>query len=127
LIVAMLIVLSLLACDLSRFGAYSCSDYCEQVMQRTEVCTQEKIDQECAELGEEACSQASESDVSTYASQGREDWAGQSRDQMLASCQGDVETSGKSEASCQAETATINNISCQDLLGLIGALGDAAR
>ena len=123
----MLLALTLLACDLTQFGAYTCDQYCEQVLDKTTECTQQKLDQECTELGESACAELKESDVSDYASQSREDWAGQTREQMITSCKDDIAASGKTDASCQAETATINNITCDDLLNLIGALGESAR
>ncbi len=128
----MLLVLSLLACDLTQFGAYTCDDYCEQVLLRTETCTQAALDSKCEELGgtpEEiaACKQMTEGDVSEYAAQGQEDWAGQTRAQMVESCNADIAEAEKSDASCQAETATINNITCDDLIGLISALGESAN
>ena len=111
-----------LACDLSKYGAYDCEAYCDQVLTKTEACTQDAIDAQCAELGDTACKAATESDLSEYASQSRSDWAGQSRRELVDSCNSDVAASGKTEAQCLAETATINNITCDDLLGLLESL-----
>ncbi len=118
----MLFLTLVLACDLSKYGAYDCEAYCDQVLTKTETCTQESIDAQCAELGDAACKTATEGDLSEYASQGRSDWAGQSRRELVDSCNSDVAASGKSEAECLAETAAINNITCAELLGLLESL-----
>ncbi len=119
----MLFLTLALACDLSKFGAYDCEAYCDQVIAKTETCTQAAIDAQCAELGDTACKAATESDLSTYASQSRSDWAGQGRRELVDSCNADIAESGKTEAQCLAETGTINNITCDDLLGLLETLG----
>lgn len=116
----------LLACDLSRFGAYTCDAYCGQVLDRTQTCATEMALAECeaADVPEGYdCEEYSEERLAEFASRGRPDWAGQSRREMLESCEADVIASDKTDAACQAETATLNNIECDDLLTLLGDLG----
>jgi hypothetical protein len=125
----MLLVL-LAACNLSRFGAYTCDEYCDQVLNRTETCAEEAALAECeaADVPDDFdCEEYSEDQLAQYASRGRPDWAGQTRVEMLESCEADIQTSGKSDASCQAETATLNNIACEDLLTLLAQLADAGE
>jgi hypothetical protein len=116
----------LFACDLSRFGAYTCDAYCDQVLDRTQTCAAEMALAECEAADVPAdydCEEYSEERLAEFASQGRPDWAGQSRTEMLDSCRADILASGKTDAACQAETATINNVACEDLLTLLGDLG----
>ncbi len=118
-------LLLLLACDLSRFGAYSCDEYCGQVLDRTQECAAEAALAECeaADVPDDFdCEEYSDEQLANYASRGNPEWAGQTRIEMLEDCEADVERSGKSDASCQAETATLNNLECDDLLSLLGQL-----
>jgi hypothetical protein len=109
--------------DPATYGAVTCDEYCGEVLDRVEVCAQEQAETDCLAAGgtQAECSQnISDQEMSAYASEGNASWDGKSRAQMVASCKDSV--SVKSEAQCAAETATINNLSCDDLLGLIGGM-----
>lgn len=104
-------LLILAACvDLEQLGVYSCDEYCEQVLDKTEECAAEAD----AELAE-------------YASTARDDWAGKERADMVASCQADVVDAGKTDTECQAETGTINNLTCDQILDVLSGLASAAQ
>lgn len=124
----MIWLLALFACDLSKYGAYTCDEYCGQVIGKTEECAEAAALAECEDAGIDSdCSVFTEEELAAYAAQGREDWAGASKEEMLASCQGDLASAGKTDAECQAETATLNNIECTDLLSLLGQIESSAR
>lgn len=114
----------LLGCDLEKLGAYDCSQYCDQVIAKTEECASEYATAQCEAEGvpAEQCDPDAWGEVQEYAGQAREDWEGADRDQMVASCQEDIEESGKADTTCQAETATINNLTCDQILDLLGEL-----
>lgn len=118
-----LLLLVLTACDLfnaESVGAYTCDEYCGEVVDKTDECAEEA----CAADAE--CASYSDAEMAEYAAKGRDDWAGASRDDMLASCESDLASAGKSDTECQAETAVLNNISCDDLLSLLGQIRDGA-
>lgn len=124
----MLLILSLFACDLTKVGAYDCDAYCGEVLGKTEECATVAAEQECEDQGvESACGELTDEQLSSYAAQGREDWEGAARDDMLASCKEDIAAAGKTDAQCQAETATLNNITCDDLLSLLGTIQASAQ
>ena len=116
-----LLLLTLTACDLfnpESVGAYTCDEYCGEVVSKTDECAE----QACAD--DPDCASYSDAEMTDYAAQGRDDWAGASRDEMLASCESDLAAAGKSDTECQTETAVLNNLSCDDLLGLLGQIRD---
>ncbi len=120
-----MLILSLLACELfdpSKVGAYSCSEYCPQVIDKTDACAEAQYEAECAKL-DSGCPEYSEDELQAYAAEGNGDWGTKSKEEMLSSCEADLAASEKSETQCNAETATINNLSCDEILGLIGGLG----
>ncbi len=112
--------------DLESVGAYSCDEYCEQVLAKTETCAEESATAACEASGS-ACGELTEEQLAAYAAEGRDDWAGASRAAMIDSCNADIEEVGKQDAACQAETATINNLSCEQILDLLGQIADAAQ
>jgi hypothetical protein len=118
-----LLFIALTACDLfnaESVGAYTCDEYCGEVIDKTDECAEEA----CA--ADPDCASYTDEEMAEYAAEGRDDWAGASRDEMLASCESDLASAGKSDTECQAETAVLNNISCTDLLGLLGQIRDGA-
>lgn len=120
-----MLILSFLACELidpAKYGAYSCADYCGQVVDKADSCAEQKYEDECAQL-DSGCPEYSEEELQAYAKEGNADWGTKSKSEMLSSCQDDLDSSGKSEAECNAETATINNLSCDEILNVIGGLG----
>lgn len=118
-----MLLLLLAACiDLESLGAYSCDEYCEQVLDKTEECGEAVAQAECEAAGGTDCSEFTEEQLAEYASQAREDWSGASRNDMVKSCKEDIAASEKTDASCQAETATINNLTCDQILDTIGSL-----
>jgi hypothetical protein len=123
----MLLTIALLGCDLTKVGAYDCSEYCDQVIAKTQECGEQAAHDQCVEAGgtEEECSATSWEDVQAYAGEAREDWADASKDDMIASCEQDIEESGKTDASCEAETATINNVTCDQILDTIETLSSS--
>jgi hypothetical protein len=123
----MLLVLLLAACDLEKFGAYTCDEYCEQMLDKTEECATAAARSECESAGGANCDQITDEQLATYASQAREDWADSSKNEMIASCKEDIAASQKADAECQAETATINNLTCDQILDTIQSLAEAAQ
>jgi hypothetical protein len=122
-----MLLLLLAACiDLTQFGAYSCDEYCEQILDKTEECALVAAEAECIEAGGTDCSSISEDELSSYVSGAREDWADASRNEMVNSCKEDIASSEKTDAACQAETATINNLTCDQILDTLGGLAGAA-
>lgn len=108
----LILLLSLAACDLldpEQVGAFTCDEYCDQVVGKTEECAAEQS-----------------KEVDEFAAEGREDWAGATATEMIASCNDDLESAGKSDTECQAETTVLNNLSCDDILGLLGDLQSGA-
>jgi predicted nucleotide-binding protein len=103
-----------------KIGAYTCDEYCEQVLDKTGECAQEQADAACA-ADPQACKDFSDEDLAAFAAQGNPDWEGKNRQQMVDDC--NVDIADKDDAACQAETATLNNLSCDDILSLIGNLG----
>jgi hypothetical protein len=82
-------------------GIYGCDEYCEQLISRTEVCADEEgltVDELVATV--------------------KPDWEGLSRDEIITNCDQMITDQGKSEASCQTETGTFNNLSCDDIIGV---------
>lgn len=121
------VLVSLLGCDLlnpEAIGAYTCDQYCDEVVAKTDECAQAAYEDACA--ADPDCAEYSESDMSDYAAQGRSDWAGASSDEMIASCEADLTSAGKTDTECQAETAILNNLTCDELLGLLGDIQAAA-
>ena len=123
-----MLLLLLAACiDLEQFGAYSCDEYCEQVLDKTEECAEQVLQSECESAGGTDCETLTEEELAEYASRGREDWADATRTDMVKSCKEDIAGSGKTDAACQAETATINNLSCDQILDTISTLAEAVE
>ncbi len=124
-----MLLLSLLlpACDLEKLGAYACDEYCDQALDKTSECAEEAAQQECEDAGGTDCDVFTEEQLAEYASVAREDWAESSRAEMIASCQTDIEEAEKTDAACQAETATFNNITCDQMLDTLSALAAAAQ
>lgn len=123
-----LLPLLLSACvDLEKLGAYSCEEYCDQVLDKTSECAEEAAREECEDAGGTDCDQFTEEQLAEYASAAREDWAESSRAEMIASCQSDIAEAEKTDASCQAETATFNNITCDQMLDTLSAIAAAAQ
>lgn len=121
------LLLSLSACglfDAESIGAYTCDQYCDEVVAKTDECAQQAYEDACA--ADPDCAEYSESDMADYAAQGRSDWAGASSDEMVASCEADLASAGKSDAECQAETALLNNLTCDDVLALLGEIQSGA-
>lgn len=122
-----MLLLLLVACvDLEKLGAYSCDEYCEQMLDKTSECAETAARQECEAAGGTDCDQFTEEQLAEYASVAREDWADKTRNEMVGSCQDDIAASGKTDAACQAETATVNNLTCDQVLDALGTLADAA-
>lgn len=118
----MLVLLSFLACDLlnpENLGAYTCDEYCDQVVSKTDECAQA----DCT-ANPDACGGYTEEDLAAYAASGRSDWEGASRDEMVSSCNDDLEAAAKSDAECQTETAIVNNLTCDEMLQLLGQIQD---
>jgi hypothetical protein len=117
-------LLFLLGCDLTQIGAYTCDEYCDQVISKTEECAAVYAADACEAEGVPAdqCDSDAWEEVQAYAGQEREDWASANRNEMVGSCQEDLEASGKSDTTCQAETGTLNNLSCDQILDLLGEL-----
>lgn len=116
----MIFFLSFLACDLlnpENLGIYTCDDYCDQVVTKTEECAVAQC-----EADPESCGggEFTEEDLAAYAASGREDWEGKSKRDMVGSCNDDLEAAAKSDTECQAETALINNLTCDEMLTLLG-------
>ncbi len=44
-------LLLLLGCDLTQIGAYTCDEYCDQVISKTEECASVYAEDQCAEAG----------------------------------------------------------------------------
>jgi len=122
----MISLILLPACNLEQVGAYTCDEYCPQVLDKTEECAQQQFTEDCQAAGGTNCDQMTDEALSAYAGEGRDDWADASRADMLASCQQDIEDAGKSDSACQAETATINNLTCDQILDLLGDIQSAA-
>ncbi len=121
-----MLLLLLAACiDLEKLGAYSCDEYCEQVLDKTEECAEAAVQAECEAAGQADC-EFTDAELAEYASTAREDWADASRNEMVGSCKEDIAASGKTDTQCQAETATINNLTCDQILDTLGSLADAA-
>ncbi len=124
----MLVVLSLLGCaeidklfNPETYGAYTCDEYCEQVVDKTDECAAE----ECANNPD--CGEYSEEDLSAYAAEGRDDWEGASKQDMVDSCNDDLSSADKSDTECQAETAVLNNLTCDEILSLLGEIQSAGE
>jgi hypothetical protein len=117
------LLLLTVACDLlnpEAVGAYTCDEYCGEVVAKTDECAQAACE------ADPDCAAYSEAEMAEYAAQGRDDWAGASSDDMLASCESDLASAGKTDTQCQAETAVLNNLTCDELLGLLGQIRDGA-
>lgn len=122
-----LISLLLTGCDLEQFGAFSCEQYCDQVLAKTTSCAEQAAKDECEAAGGSDCDVFTEEQLAEYASRGREDWAESSRDEMVASCQDDIAEAGKKDSACQAETATINNLTCDQMLDVLSTIAESAQ
>lgn len=123
----MLILISLLGCELfnpESLGAFTCDEYCDEVVSKTNECAQAAFDDECAANPD--CGEYAESDLADYASEGRSDWAGATRDDMIASCESDLSAAEKTDTECQAETAVLNNLTCDEVLQLLGTIQSGA-
>ncbi|MDP2309038.1 MAG: hypothetical protein Q8P18_23645 [Pseudomonadota bacterium] len=123
----LLLSLVLAGCDLTKLGAYSCDEYCDQVLSKTSECAEQAAQDECEAAGGTDCDAFSEEQLAEYASTAREDWAESSRAEMVASCQSDITEAGKTDTACQAETATINNLTCDQILDTLSAIATAAQ
>lgn len=122
----MLLVLIAACIDLTKFGAYSCDQYCEQVLDKTEECAEAAVQAECEAAGGMDCGSLTDEELGEYVSSARSDWAAASRNEMVGSCKEDIAAAEKTDASCQAETATINNLTCDQVLDTLSALAQAA-
>ncbi len=124
-----MILLSVLlaGCDLEKIGAYTCDEYCDQVLTKTEECAEAAATQTCEDAGGTDCGGLTEGQLGEYASTAREDWANSSRVEMIASCNADIAAAEKTDASCQAETATINNLTCDQILDTLTTIANAAQ
>jgi hypothetical protein len=118
----MLIVLLAACIDLESLGAYTCDEYCGQVIDKTAQCAEEAAIAECEAAAETDCPEFSDAELGEYAASARTDWADASRAEMVASCDADIQASGKSDTECEAETATLNNLECSQILDVIDAL-----
>jgi hypothetical protein len=123
----LLLSLLLAGCDLEKLGAYTCDEYCDQVLSKTSDCAEEAAQQECLDAGGTDCDVFTEEQLAEYASTAREDWAESTRAEMVASCQADIEKAEKQDSACQAETATINNLTCDQILDTLSAIATAAQ
>lgn len=122
-----MLILLLAACvDLEKLGAYSCDEYCGQILDKTSECAEAAAKAECEAAGGTDCDQFTEEQLAEYASVAREDWADSTRAEMETSCQDDIAAAGKTDAACQAETATVNNLTCDQVLDALGTLAEAA-
>jgi hypothetical protein len=82
----------LAACDLTKLGVYGCEEYCDQLIDKAVTC-------------------ASEEGISF------DDLVGDSQETIDGECQ--VEVEQFDEAECQAQTALINNATCDQIVGLM--------
>ncbi len=119
-------LLALTACDLlaEAVGAYTCDEYCNEVVAKTDECAQVAYEADCE--SNPGCAAYSDEELAAYAAEGREDWAGASKTDMLASCEADLSSAGKADTECQAETALINNLTCDEILQLLGDIQSGA-
>lgn len=114
-----MLILVLAACqylDPEKVGAYDCDAYCEQVLDKTEECAAEAA----------GSSDVTDEEIAAYVAEARADWESSSKAEMIASCEDDVASSGKTDTECQAETATLNNLTCEEILDVLTTLADAA-
>jgi len=123
----LLLSLLLAGCNLEKFGAYTCDEYCEQVLSKTSECAEEAAQQECLDAGGSDCEAFTEEELAEYASTAREDWADATRAEMVASCQADIEKAEKKDSACQAETAAINNLTCDQILDTLESIAESAQ
>lgn len=114
-------------CDLEKFGAYTCDEYCDQVLDKTSECAEVQVQRECEAAGGTDCDSFTEEQLAEYASTAREDWAEASRAEMVASCQADLAEAEKTDSACQAETATINNLTCDQILDTLSEIAESAQ
>jgi hypothetical protein len=99
-----------MACNLlnpEKAGIYGCDQYCDQLIGKAETCANE------AGLS-----------LDEFAADADPEWKGKGKQEIIDSCNEKIKD--KSEASCQAETGTFNNLSCDDILSTIGTLGGAS-
>ena len=122
-----LLAILLAGCNLEKLGAYTCDEYCDQVLTKTEECAEVAATQACEDAGGTDCGGLTEEQLAEYASTARDDWADASRAEMIASCNADIEAAEKTDASCQAETATINNLTCAQILDTLSTIAEAAQ
>lgn len=122
-----LLTVLLAGCDLEKIGAYSCDEYCDQVLTKTEKCAEVAATRACEEAGGTDCAGLTGEQLAEYASTAREDWADSSRVEMIASCNADIAAAEKTDASCQAETATINTLTCDQILDTLTTIANAAQ
>ncbi len=123
----MLFFLAISACDLfnpESLGAFTCDQYCDEVVGKTNECAQAAFDEACAANPD--CGEYAEGDLADYASEGRSDWAGATEDDMIASCESDLSAAGKTDTECQAETAVLSNLTCDQILELLGTIQSGA-
>ncbi|MSQ04045.1 MAG: hypothetical protein EXR71_19520 [Myxococcales bacterium] len=124
---SLLSLFSLLGCELfsaESVGAFTCDKYCDEVVAKTNECAQAAFEEQCA--ADPDCGDYAESDLAAYASEGRSDWADASSDEMVASCESDLSAAGKTDSECQVETAVLNNLTCDEILQLLGTMQSGA-
>ena len=91
--------------DPEKAGIYGCDEYCVQLIDRAETCAEE-----------------SGLTLDEFVSSIEPDWADKGRDEIELSCDERLLEKAKTEAQCAAETGTFNNLPCDDILGVVGAL-----
>ncbi len=89
-----LLVLMMNGCILEAIGAYTCDAYCSGISDKVENCA--------------------EDEGLTF-----EDFAGGDKATVLDKCQDEIDGRGLSDLQCQAETATINNLSCDQIVDTV--------
>ena len=122
-----LLPILLSGCDFEKLGAYTCDEYCEQVLTKTEECAEIAATDACEDAGGTECGGLTDEQLGDYAATARSDWKDKSRVEMVASCNADIEAAEKTDAACQAETATINNLTCDQILGTLTTIAAAAQ
>lgn len=100
----------LMACDLldpEKAGIYGCDEYCGQLVDKADEC-------------------ATEAGVTLdeFAAQANGDWKGKGKSEIIDACNEKIVD--KPESECQAETGTFNNLTCDQILSTMGALGGAS-
>lgn len=112
----------LLGCNLlDKIGAKDCEEYCQTLIDKADACAQERYDEACAS-GDTAICNDDANAIGDWVSSVKPDWADQGADEMVDSCNSEI-ASSKTEAECLAETAAINNLTCDQILTTVEAVG----